>query len=43
LLEGTGKALRHVKVRSLLEAKNMALRELILESIAERKSALANS
>jgi hypothetical protein len=43
LLEGTGKALRHVKVRSLLEAKNLALRALILESIAERKTALANS
>jgi Domain of unknown function (DU1801) len=40
LLEGTGKALRHVKVRSLLEAQNLALRVLILESIAERKTAL---
>jgi hypothetical protein len=41
LLEGTGKALRHVKVRSLLEAKNPAVRELIVESIAECKTALA--
>jgi Domain of unknown function (DU1801) len=40
LLEGTGKALRHVKVCSLLEAKSAALRALILESIAERKTAL---
>jgi hypothetical protein len=40
LLEGTGKALRHVKVRSLLEAQNLSLRVLILESIAERKTAL---
>jgi hypothetical protein len=43
LLEGAGKALRHVKVRSLLEAQNLAVRALILESIAERKTALANS
>jgi Domain of unknown function (DU1801) len=43
LLEGTGKALRHVKVRSLLEAQNPALRVLILESIAERKTALGLS
>jgi Domain of unknown function (DU1801) len=43
LLEGTGKALRHVKVRSLLEAKSAALRALILESIAERKTALGLS
>lgn len=40
LLEGTGKALRHVKVRSVLEAKNLTVRALILESIAERKVAL---
>ena len=40
LLEGTGKALRHVKVRSVLEAKNLTVRALILESIAERKAAL---
>ena len=42
LLEGTGKALRHVKVRSLLEAQNLSVRALILESIAERKAALTS-
>lgn len=43
LLEGNGKALRHVKVRSLLEAKSAAVRALIVESIAERKTALSIS
>ena len=40
LLEGTGKKMRHVKVRSLEEAENPALRKLILEALAERKAAL---
>jgi len=40
LLEGTGKKMRHVKVRSIEEVKNPALRELVLEALAERKAAL---
>lgn len=40
LLEGTGKKMRHVKVRSLKEAENPALRKLVLEALAERKAAL---
>lgn len=40
LLEGTGKKMRHVKVRSLEEAEGPALRSLILEALAERKSGL---
>ena len=37
LLEGTGKKLRHVKVRNMTEAKNPALKELVLDAIAERR------
>jgi hypothetical protein len=40
LLEGTGKALRHVKVRALSEAGNEVLRQLLEEALAERRSAL---
>jgi hypothetical protein len=40
LLEGSGKALRHMKVRSLEDANRVAVRDLLLESIAERKKAL---
>ena len=40
LLEGTGKKMRHVKVRSLKEVQNPALRTLILEALAERKTTL---
>lgn len=40
LLEGTGKKMRHVKVRSLEAAENPALRSLISEALAERKTAL---
>ena len=36
LLEGTGKKLRHVKVRNMTEAKNPALKRLVLDAIAER-------
>lgn len=41
LLEGTGKRLRHVKIRSIMEAKSAPLKRLIAEAIAERKAALA--
>ncbi len=34
LLEGTGKALRHVKVRSLEQARSRPLRDLIREAVA---------
>ena len=41
LLEGTGKKMRHVKVRSLQEASHPALKQLVMEAYAERKNALA--
>lgn len=37
LLEGTGKLLRHVKVRSPEMLEQTALRQLIVESVAELK------
>lgn len=40
LLEGTGKKLRHVKINSLADANRVEVRQLIAESIAERRSAL---
>lgn len=40
LLEGTGKKLRHVKVRSVEEAERPELRTLIEEALAERTEAL---
>ena len=40
LLEGTGKKLRHVKVRSIQDADQPQLRTLIEEALAERKQAL---
>ena len=40
LLEGTGKALRHVKVRDMALATNPAIRSLIVAALAERKAAL---
>lgn len=40
LLEGTGKALRHVKLRSIDNAKRLEAARLILEAIKERKLAL---
>ena len=40
LLEGTGKKLRHVKVRSLAEAEDPALRLLVKRAVAERRAAL---
>ena len=41
LLEGEGKRLRHIKIRSLAEAKRPAVRRLIKAAVAERKQALA--
>lgn len=43
LLEGTGKNLRHVKVRTPAEAENPALRALLIAAVAERRAALAGS
>jgi hypothetical protein len=40
LLEGSGKALRHVKVRSVAEAERPALRRLLTAAIAERRRGL---
>jgi Domain of unknown function (DU1801) len=39
LLEGTGKGLRHVKVYDLEQAGQLVVRQLILESIDNRKKA----
>ena len=41
LLEGTGKRLRHVKVRHLADAEDPALRTLVKRAVAERWAALA--
>src|SRR6187399_102104 len=38
LLEGTGKALRHVKVRSLAEANRPPVRALVAVALARRRS-----
>lgn len=40
LLEGTGKRLRHVKVRSVDDARRPEIRELLQQAIEERKAAL---
>lgn len=40
LLEGTGKKLRHIKIRSKSEADTPAIRALIETALAERKEAL---
>ncbi|MDE0101166.1 MAG: DUF1801 domain-containing protein [Bryobacterales bacterium] len=40
LLEGTGKKMRHVKVRSVRDAERDGIRELIDGAIAERRAAL---
>jgi hypothetical protein len=40
MLEGSGKKLRHVKVRSVEDAEKPEVRTLIEEAIAERKEAL---
>jgi len=39
LLEGTGKRLRHVKVRSVAEAKGPALRALVRDAVRVRSRA----
>lgn len=41
LLEGTGKKLRHVKIRSLEDASRADVRALVEAAVAERASALA--
>jgi hypothetical protein len=41
LLEGTGRQLRHIKVRSVAEARSPHVKELVRASIAERQTALA--
>lgn len=41
LLEGTGKKLRHVKVRSVEAVAAPALRTLVAAALAERRAALA--
>jgi hypothetical protein len=43
LLEGTGKKLRHVKVRDTAEVHRPALRDLICQSLEERQQALGMS
>ena len=40
LLEGTGKQLRHIKIRSLEEAEQSEVQELLVAAIEERKTAL---
>ena len=40
LLEGTGKKMRHIKVRSVEEAQTSAVRDLIAAALAERRDAL---
>jgi hypothetical protein len=40
LLEGTGKKLRHVKVRSVEDAERPEIRMLMDEALAERRQAL---
>jgi hypothetical protein len=40
ILEGTGKKLRHVKIRSVKDAENPVVHALIAAALAERKQAL---
>ncbi len=42
LLEGSGKALRHVKVRSVDEAASPQIRRLVEDAIIERREALGS-
>ena len=39
-LEGTGKKLRHVKIRAVDECEAQAIRDLLTAAIAERKQTL---
>jgi hypothetical protein len=41
IMEGTGKKLRHVKVRSVKDAGRPEIRALVEQALAERKRALA--
>lgn len=41
LLEGTGRALRHVKVRSPADLEDPALHDLVRAAVAERRTAVA--
>lgn len=41
LLEGTGAAMRHVKVRSLQDAERVEVRELLVTALAERRAGLS--
>lgn len=38
LLEGTGKEMRHVKIRSMTDADRATVRALIVAAVVERKS-----
>ena len=40
LLEGTGKGLRHVKVSRVSQAKSAAVKELLVQAIADRRQYL---
>lgn len=42
LMEGTGKKLRHVKIRSLDDVHQEGIRELVGHALTERKGALGN-
>lgn len=39
-LEGTGKRLRHIKIRTLTDAKSSGVRDILQEAMAERRLAL---
>jgi hypothetical protein len=41
LLEGTGKRLRHIKIKNISEAERPQIKDLIQAAIAERENALA--
>ena len=41
LLEGTGAAMRHVKVRSLQDAERVEVRDLLTAALAERRAGLS--
>ena len=41
LLEGTGKLLRHIKIRSIKDCKQAGLKKLIKVAVEERLSAIA--
>jgi hypothetical protein len=43
LLEGTGKGLRHVKIRSLSEANRPPVRGLVAAALARRRSGTTNA